>query len=180
MPGLGQLRPPSLFNPFSVFVIAVCWARFCLCVCVLCALVLQKPMTYCEQHHPPDVRFDAESRRWVPVDVLSLLPPAFRPFLALRKDLAAARQVCAVPAPWPPCDTTPPPPTSCPSRLGLSFCALSSLCPVATQPYLVCVDAHWFGCVCVWTAGLYPSPHAPCPLRFHNTLLPCSCAIRSG
>ncbi len=59
----------------------------------LLSLSWQKPFTYCEQHHPPDVRFDAEQRRWVTVDVLSLLPPAFRPFLNLRKDLVAARFV---------------------------------------------------------------------------------------
>jgi hypothetical protein len=54
---------------------------------------LQKAVTYCGFHHPPDVRYDAEQRKWVPIDVMALLPPKVLPFLDLRKNLLSAKQV---------------------------------------------------------------------------------------
>ena len=53
----------------------------------------QKALTYCGEHHPADLQFDAVQKKWVVVDALSLLPAPMWPMWNLRTDLLTLKKV---------------------------------------------------------------------------------------
>jgi hypothetical protein len=55
---------------------------------------VQRGLSYCLEHHPVGVRFDAARRQWVPVKIEDMLPPELKDMLFLRKEMELARQVC--------------------------------------------------------------------------------------